>query len=124
MKTRTNHNWHEFKCRAEVPLKVLTSQFDWMIPKTIQDKPELVKKWHKGIDGPEPELEDNTGDYWNGFIQYQGYWYWSGDFIRMQPDNPLGQEGWDGYHSESMSTGVVLRVSDNFERYQIGSYRE
>lgn len=133
MHIRTNHNWHEFKCRAEVPVKILTNQFDWMIPKSIRDKPELVKKWCRGIDGPEPELEDNTGDYWDGFFCYRGYWEHTSEYTRITENtsnsfthnipkgDPLGY--WDGIKHDSMSTGTLIKLDKDGERYQVASYR-
>jgi len=119
---RTNRNWHEFKCRAEVPVKILTDQFDWMIPESIRDKPELVKKWCRGIDGPEPELEDNTGDYWDGFFCYRGYWEHASEYIRIPTpaDHPFAY--WDGVKNDSMSTGTLIKLDKDGERYQVASF--
>lgn len=115
---RTNRNWHDFKCRAEVPKKFLLTQFDWMIPKEIRNNFELVKAWCKGEE--RAELEDISGDYWDGFFKYQGYWYHTADFMRTPTDSPLGT--WEGYKSESMTTGIVVNWNDDCDRYQVGSY--
>ena len=115
---RTNHHWYEFKCRAEVPRTILKSQFDWMIPESIRDKPELVNDWCKGVD--RPELEDMTGDYWTGFFNHHGYWYHTADFMRMSEQSPLGQ--WDGASHDSMSTGVLIKLDKDGERYQVATF--
>ena len=131
MHIRTNHNWHEFKCRAEVPVKILTSQFDWMIPESIRDKPELVKAWCKGE--RRPELEDMNGDYWDGFFCYHGYWEHASEYTRITEntadipafhapkDSPLLH--WEGIKHDSMSTGTLIKLDKDGERYQVASYR-
>lgn len=127
---RTNRNWHEFKCRAEVPIKILTNRFDWMIPKSIRDNPELVKAWCKGVE--RPELEDKNGDYWDGFFCYHGYWEHSSEYTRINndptnsfepiipKDHPMAY--WDGVKHDSMSTGTLIKLDKEGERYQVASF--
>ena len=93
-KIRTNNHWREFKPRCEVPDKVLASQFDWT----------------------DDDFEKH-GDYSDGFIQYHGHWYHLGDFMR---DKHF--EGWDGVAADGFFSGVVISLSDDGERYKIGTY--
>lgn len=107
----TNKQWREFKCRSEVPRKLLLAQFDWMIPGNIRGNAEALESWRKG-EG------DDCGDYWDGFVCYQGYWEHASQYMRTE-----AFEGWEGAHADSMTTGTVIRVHPDGARYQIGSYR-
>ena len=93
MKVRTNNHWRDFKYRDEVPANVLADQFDW------------TNDWYA-----------QYGDYSDGFIEYRGFWYHLGDFMRG------GVEGWHGVHADSFFSGVVIRLSEDGEQYQIGTY--
>jgi hypothetical protein len=89
LKITTDHRWKPFKYRYDVPQKVLADQFDWM---------------------REGEGED-------GFIQYRGWWYHLGDFMRTEGAIP----DWHGYHGDSAFSGVVIKVSDDGEEYMVGT---
>lgn len=93
MKTITNHHWHEFKLRDEVPPKVLADEFDW----TNDD-------------------HEAHGDYSDGFLCYRGAWYHLGDFMRGGAIAP-----WQGYASNGFSYAVAIRLSDDGELYQIAT---
>jgi hypothetical protein len=90
---KTNHAHRSFVVREDVPAEILASQFDWT-----------------------DEAHAELGDYSDGFLCYRGHWYHLGDFMRG------GVEGWDGAHGDSYFSGVVIRVSDDGETYQIGTY--
>ena len=98
---RTNNHWRDFTYRWDVPANVLESQFDWM-----------------RVDGKWPE-----DDYIDGFFQYRGIWYHTADFMRWtcpQDDNPM--EKWDGYHGDSFFSGVLIKLSNDGEQYQVATY--
>jgi hypothetical protein len=105
---KSNRHWRQFRCRAEVPLKILMTQFDWMIPQAIEGDLEAIKAWRCGA--------DESSDYWDGFILYKGFWYHTSNFMRTT------LEGWDGSHHDSMSTGVLVKVHHDCERYMIGTF--
>jgi hypothetical protein len=92
LSVRTDRKWKNFVIRYDVPKRVLASQFDY------QD-------------------EDDAGD---GFFKYHGVWYHLDQFMRMPNDSPLA--GWDGYLNDSMSTGVVIKLSPDGEQYQAGTF--
>jgi hypothetical protein len=94
MKIKTNRRWREFKLREDVPSKILKSQFDWT------DKDHAL-----------------YCDYSDGFIEYHGCWYHLSQFVRSG-----APEGWQGAHGDSFFSGVVIRLSSDGERYQIGTY--
>jgi hypothetical protein len=89
----TNRAWREFRPREDVPPAILASEFDWT-----------------------NEAHAAHGDYSDGFILYRGTWYHVGMFMRGGP------EGWDASHGDSFFSGIVIRVSRDGERYQIGTY--
>ena len=92
MKIRTNNRWRPFKYRNEVPAKILREQFDYQ----------------------------NSDDALDGFMQYRGRWYHVDEFLRIDNRGPLA--AWSGYASDSFSSGIVIRVSDDGDQFQIGTY--
>lgn len=91
VKIITDHKWHNFKYRNEVPEKVLKSQFDY------QDEEDII----------------------DGFFKYRDAWYHI-DMFMHTPMYPL--RNWDGYHSDSFYSGVVIKLSTDGEQYQVGTY--
>ena len=57
------------------------------------------------------------GEDSDGFINWRGHWYHTSEFMRVE-----GIPGWTGIKNESFSSGVLLKLSSNGERYQIASY--
>ena len=89
---RTNKHERQFQYRNEVPEKVLKSEFDWL--------------------GEE--------DGFDGFIHYRGCWYHLSQFMRLGEGS--GMDGWDGYSGDSYFSGVLIKLSDDGETYQIATY--
>lgn len=57
------------------------------------------------------------------FIRYRGQLYDLGEFMTTSglPEfNPLRR--WDGYHSDSFFSGLVVRYVNDFEQVVIGTY--
>ena len=92
MKVYTNKHKRQFKYRNEVPNDVLQDDFDW--------------------------LDDDSS--YDGFIHYRGNWYHVSEFMRCDDNSPFN--GWHGYHSDSFFSGILIRLSDDCETYQIGTY--
>lgn len=99
LKIITNNHWRDFAYRSDVPEKVLRSQFDW----TDKDHEE-------------------DGSYSDGFICYRSTWYHLADFGRVAHGDGSPFNGWNGYHGDSFFSGVVIKLSDDGEQYQIGTY--
>ncbi len=91
---RTNHQWRQFKFRDEVPKKVLADQFNYQDPNETTD----------------------------GFFCYHDTWYHLDQFERVEPEGDFAKLGWGGICHESASSGVVIKISDDHETYQIASY--
>lgn len=91
----TDHKWKNFKYGYEVPKGVMKDQFDYL----------------------SDDMKD-SGD----FIQYQGRWYSSEDFMRIDPHAPDFMKGWDGYSSDSFFSGILLKYSRDGDQYMIGTY--
>ena len=66
----------------------------------------ILERWFDWLD------EDSD----DGFFCYRGTWYHLSQFISAN-DN-----GWQGYHSDSYFSGVVLRLSPDGETYIVGTY--
>lgn len=88
----TNHNWRQFTYRYDVPDEVLKDQFDWLDEETI-----------------------------DGFFCYKGYWYHTSQFTCIVGgDEPINL--WHGVHNDSFFSGVLVRLSDDAETYQVGTF--
>lgn len=94
MNIATNHHWRDFLYREEVPEKILEDDFDW----TNEDHEE-------------------SDDYSDGFIKYQGHHYHLGEFMRCHGE--LLELGWEGVANETFFSGVLIKVSEDGEQYQI-----
>ena len=57
--------------------------------------------------------EDDCG----GYIHYKGYWYHLSEFMRHSP-----HDDWHGSRADGFYSGVVIRLSEDGEEYQIGTW--
>lgn len=60
--------------------------------------------------------EEDTLD---GFFCYRGCWYHLDQFMVCDGDT---FKGWHAYLSDSFYSGVLIRVSNDGERYQVGTF--
>jgi len=93
MKIYTDHKWKQFKYRTEVPDKVSKDYFDHLTE------------------------EDN----FDGYISYRKRWYHVSDFMVISNNAPFPNK-WSGYASDSFFSGILIRLSDDGETYQIATY--
>lgn len=97
LKITTNNHNRKFSYRYEVPASILEDQFDYQDPEDITD----------------------------GFFKYKGYWYHTDQFMSLPaviseiwaPDSPM--RSWHGVLNDSMCSGVLIRLSDDGEEYQV-----
>lgn len=82
-------------------------------------------KWKQlkyGHEVPKKVLEDfdwlDDAEIMDGFFKYRDRWYHISDFQRTSGDLKL--LGWDGIHQDSFFSGVVIKLSDDSEEYQVG----
>lgn len=66
------------------------------------------------------EFDWTSEDDVDGFILYKGNWYYLSEFERIP--NGLFPKGWQGYHSDSFFSGILIQVSEDSETYRIGTY--
>lgn len=96
MEIITNHHWNNFLYGYELP-ESARADFDY-------------------IDAAEFDSHN--------FIRYRGYFYDPAEFMRV----PVAYQGaaefqdWHGYHADSYFSGVLIRISDDGEQYQIATY--
>jgi hypothetical protein len=57
------------------------------------------------------ELEEQS------FFKYRGEWYSLSDFLRLDKDTAF--EGWDGVHSYSYFSGLLIKVLNCFGEYDV-----
>ncbi len=55
------------------------------------------------------------------FIQYRGHWYSLDQFMQLDSKCPI-VGNWDGVHNDSYFSGVLIRISEDCEQYQIATY--
>lgn len=77
---------------------------------------ELPRKARKEFDYVDDEEFDSMS-----FIKYRNWWYSLNDFMRVSSGRTEFR-GWDGYHSDSYFSGIVIKVSGDSESYKIGTY--
>jgi hypothetical protein len=94
MKIYTDNKWKNFKYRNEVPDKILASEFDY------QDANEVL----------------------DGFFCYRKWWFHLDGFMMIDKHAPKEFQGYQGYASDSFFSGVLIRISDDGERYQVATY--
>lgn len=94
MKITTDYKWKRLKYGYEVPQKILNNQFDYM-------------------------RDDEKSD---GFIVYRKRWYHLNEFMRIDENSPLFMLGYHGYIGDSYFSGILIRLSDDGESYQIATY--
>ena len=57
------------------------------------------------------------------FIKYHGWWYAMSDFMRVENESTGDLKGWDGYHSDSFFSGVLIKwADDSGEEVIMGTY--
>lgn len=92
------------------------------MPKIFTD--HKWKQFKYRYEVPRKVLEDDFDyldeDVINGFFRYRRRWYHLSQFMR--PARMAGLAGWHGYASDSFFSGVVIRLSDDGEEYQVGTY--
>jgi len=91
----TDHKWHNFKYRNEVPKKVLKDQFSHL------------------------DKDDN----FDNFFKYKNYWYHISDFIRVENIHENDEfHKWHGYTSDTFFSGVLIKMDEDNEQYMVGMY--
>jgi len=61
-------------------------------------------------------LEEEDGS----FFRYRGWTYFLGDFMRVDNNAPF--TGWDGYHSDSFFSGVLVKYSKCNDAVKVATY--
>ena len=99
MKIKTNNHWRDLIQGYELTARE-RAEFDTLIY---------------------PELDELS------FIKYKNELYLVSDFFAVNQnavcnhvDHALTM--WHAYYSDSYFSGIVIRLSDDYEQYQIGSY--
>lgn len=81
--------------------------------------------WNDFLDGFElPESVHSDFDWMDDimdgtFIKYRNVFYSLDEFMR---NDTAGFGTWHGYKSDSFFSGVLIRISDDGEQYQIATY--
>ena len=87
-------------------LKIITNQ-NWRQFTYRSDVPDSIFK---------DQFSHLSNDDIDGFFKYRNYWYHLSDFIVTTI------KGWDGVVSDSFFSGVLIKISNDGERYKVGTY--
>lgn len=119
-------------------------QTNWLQPNPFEGNPKIIEqpdssynisltsdnRWKDfiyGYDVPK-RVRDSDFDYLDdaedtdGYFKYKGTWHHLSQFERVPPGTEFAKLGWGGVLHYSMSNGLVLKVSDDGEQYQVGYY--
>jgi hypothetical protein len=91
---KTDHKWRELKLDIDVPSRVLMREFSYQERRFVM----------------------------YGFFRYRGRWYHVDEFSRIDSRSPLSGHKWEAYLSDTVFSGVLIRLSSDGERYQVGTY--
>ena len=95
MKVITNYNWREFRYGNEVP---------------------------ESVHADYEHLEES--EHYDMWIWYRSRWYHISDFLAWNTPwtgpKPADLAYWDGMVTDTFFSGVVIKVSEDCEKYQIG----
>jgi hypothetical protein len=67
----------------------------------------------------ETEFEDTQ------FVNYKGYYYCLGDFMRIPRLRVIHSQvimGWEGYHGESYFSGILIKFTEDNDVIDMGRY--
>jgi len=94
MEIKTNNHARYFLYGYEVPKKVMKEQFSHL-------------------------ADDEKAD---GFFKYRGQYYHTSDFLRISEGAPADMQKWHGVVNDSMFSGVLIRISEDCEQYQVATF--
>ena len=90
------------------------------VPRFTLDAYELTTKEKCAFDYLPWEAIDNGNDSAT-FFRFKGQLYDLGEFMRC--GHSCGMEGWDGYHSDSAFSGVLIKcVGNDTDSVIVGQY--
>jgi len=93
----TNNHTRQFLYSNKVPQDILDNQFDYL----------------------------DQEDCLDGFFKYRGYYYHLSDFMRIDKSNKKTSgefQEYSGYVSETVWSGVLIKILDNCETFQVATY--
>jgi hypothetical protein len=85
------------------------------------------RKWRQfqyRHDVPDKVLQsefDHLPEEFDGFFKYRRWWFHVSDFIRI-PLEASELKGWHGYAPDSFFSGVLIKVSEDGELFQVATY--
>lgn len=79
--------------------------------------------WHNFLYGYELTDEQKSEFDWLDDIDSESFMKYKGNIYHLDEFMPSDfSENWDGYAADSYFSGVLVRVSDDAEQYQIATY--
>ena len=94
MRIISNFQYRDIISSYEVPVSVLDSEFDYHSP------------------------EDRESAF---FFKYKNQYYCLDQFMRTT-DKMLKDKGWDGYHSDSYFSGILVRLDLENDKVKVATY--
>ena len=93
MRIISNFQYRDTLSSHEVPPSVLDREFDYLSP---EDRESAL------------------------FFKYKGYYYSLDQFTRTK-DKSMKDKGWDGYHSDSFFSGILISLSED-NKVKVATY--
>lgn len=87
------------------------------------NKMRVIVRWHDLTPKEQAEFDYlDTEDRQDSteFFRYRGNVYDIGEFMSCKSWPDVGK--WEGYHSESAFSGILIRIVDDYERVIVGRY--
>lgn len=89
------------------------------VPRDIIEAYELSAQEQAEFDWMDWEAIE-AGEDSAQFFRFKGQLYALSEFMRC--DHACGLGGWDGYYSDSMFSGVLVRFTQDHEQVVVGQY--
>jgi hypothetical protein len=89
------------------------------VPRDIIDAGELSAEERREFDWLDWDAL-YEGSASASFFRYKGQVYFLEEFMRC--DHAYGIADWDGYYSDSMFSGILVKYADHGERVIVGQY--
>lgn len=98
------------KRRRRIAGLEIRSDYKWRKLKYAYEVPKRVLRSEFDYLNPEEDVD--------GFFRHHGVWYHLSQFER----SPKSMAPWQGHHSDSFYSGVVIRLSADGEQYMVGTF--
>jgi len=89
---------------------------------TTNNQPRDMLSWLDLTDKEKKEFDfDGMED--TSYFRYKGWCYCLADFMCISDNSPKAMQSWQGYHSDSFFSGIVIKFADKYcEQIIVGRF--